>query len=129
MIVEQLEKELKLATREKERCISENPMQFEFAKGYEMGLYNALEIVRDRKKDENSNWIQCNKRLPNEEEMKRAYCRNHYGSEFIVMIKGATKPTTLYRTIDGFWVDEKRITYTVLAWQPLPNAYVLNGKE
>ena len=58
-----------------------------------------------------------------EEEMKQAYCRNHYGSEFIVMIEGANRPTTLYRTTDGFWVDEKRKIYSVVAWQPLPKPF------
>ena len=45
-VIERLEEELKLASEEKKRCIAENPMQFESAKGYEMGLHNALEIVR-----------------------------------------------------------------------------------
>lgn len=63
-------------------------------------------------------WI--SDRVPNEDEMKRAYCRNKYGSEFLVMIEGATRPTTLYRTMDGFWVDDKRETYCVTHWRELP---------
>ena len=68
-------------------------------------------------------WIPCSERLPNEEEMKKAYCRNTYGSEFIVMVDGATKPTTLYRTLDGYWKDDSSNFYKVIAWQPLPAPY------
>ena len=44
--VEQLESELRLADKEKERCVRENPLQFDSAKGYAMGLSNAIEIVK-----------------------------------------------------------------------------------
>lgn len=45
-IIEKLEKELKLADEEKLRCARENPLQFDSAKGYAMGLSNAIEIVK-----------------------------------------------------------------------------------
>ena len=45
-VVEQLESELRLADKEKERCARENPLQFDSAKGYAMGLSNANEIVK-----------------------------------------------------------------------------------
>ena len=45
-VVEQLESELRLADKEKERCARENPLQFDSAKGYAMGLTNAIEIVK-----------------------------------------------------------------------------------
>ena len=45
-VVEQLESELRLADKEKERCVRENPLQFDSAKGYAMGLSNAIEIVK-----------------------------------------------------------------------------------
>lgn len=45
-VVEQLESELRLADKEKERCARENPLQFDSAKGYAMGLLNAIEIVK-----------------------------------------------------------------------------------
>ena len=44
-VVDQLESELRLADKEKERCARENPLQFDSAKGYAMGLSNAIEIV------------------------------------------------------------------------------------
>lgn len=45
-IVEQLEKELQLADKEKARCARENPLQFDSAKGYASGIATAIEIVK-----------------------------------------------------------------------------------
>lgn len=44
-VIKELKYELKLAEQDKERC-KENQLQFDFAKGYCMGFYNALEIVK-----------------------------------------------------------------------------------
>ena len=35
-----------IAKQDKERCARENQTQFDFAKGYSMGVTNALEIVK-----------------------------------------------------------------------------------
>ena len=90
-----------------------------------------MEIIRshmDEVNDTNvpSNWIPCSERLPNEEEFIKAYCRNIYAAEFIVMIKGATLPTTLYFK-NGSWTDMEGDYYNVVAWQPLPEPY--KGEE
>ena len=45
-IVEQLEEELRLSEEEKRRCVAENAMQFDSAKGYYNGIDNALAIVK-----------------------------------------------------------------------------------
>ncbi len=45
-VVEQLEKELQLADKEKARCARENPLQFDSAKGYASGIATAIEIVK-----------------------------------------------------------------------------------
>lgn len=45
-VIGQLEEELKLAGKEKARCIKENYLQFDSAKGYAMGVFNAIEIVK-----------------------------------------------------------------------------------
>ncbi len=45
-VVEKLEKELKLADDEKERCSRENQLQFDCAKGYAHGIAVAIEIVK-----------------------------------------------------------------------------------
>lgn len=47
-------------------------------------------------------WIPVSERLPNEDEFIKSYRRNKYAAEFIVMIKGANRPTTLYFTHDGW---------------------------
>lgn len=51
-VVKLLEEELKLADDEKARCIKENPIQFDSAKGYAHGIAVAIEIVKRGGKDE-----------------------------------------------------------------------------
>ena len=51
-VVEELEEELKLADDEKARCIKENPMQFDEAKGYARGMACAIEIVKRGGRDD-----------------------------------------------------------------------------
>ena len=46
-IVERLEEEFRFSDSEKHRCIKENPLQFDYAKGYAYGIYNAIEIVKE----------------------------------------------------------------------------------
>lgn len=46
-IVERLEEELELTDKEKRRCVHENHLQFDEAKGYARGIDNAIEIVRE----------------------------------------------------------------------------------
>lgn len=91
-----------------------------------------IEIIRSHMEEVNdtnvpSNWIPCSERLPNEIEFQEAYCRNQYAAEFLVTIKGATRPTTLYFK-NNSWFDEQRDYYKVVAWQPLPEPYK-GGKE
>ena len=45
-IVEQLEEEVNLADKEKERCARENKLQFDSAKSYAHGISIAIEIVK-----------------------------------------------------------------------------------
>ena len=90
---------------------------------------NCVEKIIRSHMDEvkNDGWIPVEERLPNEEEFKEAYCRNRYAAEFVVMIEGATRPTTLYYK-NGSWFDEERNYYSVVAWQPLPEPYIKNPK-
>ena len=44
-VIEELKEELDLSDVEKERCVRENPLQFDSAKGYANGIANAIEIV------------------------------------------------------------------------------------
>ena len=49
---ERLEKELRLADEEKRRCASENPLQFDSAKGYANGIAIAIDIVNQVAEEE-----------------------------------------------------------------------------
>lgn len=51
-VIALLEEELKLADDEKTRCIKENPMQFDSAKGYANGIAVAIEIVKRGGRDD-----------------------------------------------------------------------------
>ncbi|MDO4601996.1 MAG: hypothetical protein Q4B37_06970 [Eubacteriales bacterium] len=84
---------------EKRKCSGESLSAFE--SGIGRGCLEAKEIIRshmDHSGDdtEMDGWIPVEERLPNESEFQEAYCRNHYAAEFLVTIKGATRPTTLY---------------------------------
>lgn len=46
-IIERLRDELHLSDEEKRRCVAENMLQFDSAKGYANGIYNAIEIVKE----------------------------------------------------------------------------------
>ena len=72
-------------------------------------------------------WIPVSKRLPDEDERIKSYDRTEHASEFIVMIEGATNPTTLYLTMDNYWKDENGYFYTVIAWMSLPEPYKGQG--
>lgn len=74
-------------------------------------------------------WIPVSERLPNEDEFIKSYRRNKYAAEFIVMIKGANRPTTLYFTHDGRWTDNMKDRYDVTAWMPLPEPYRESEEE
>ena len=63
-IIEKLEKELKLADMEKERCAIENPLQFYSAKGYAHGVGKAIEIVKQEAEKYNNGWISVKETLP-----------------------------------------------------------------
>ena len=45
-VAAEMEKELKRADEEKLRCVKENPLQFDSAKGYANGIAVAIQIVK-----------------------------------------------------------------------------------
>lgn len=45
-VIERLQTELTLADEEKKRCIKENSLQFDVAKGYAQGIAVAIEIIK-----------------------------------------------------------------------------------
>ena len=74
-----------------------------------------IDIIRSHMDEaKNDGWIPCSERLPNEIEFQEVYCRNQYAAEFLVTIKGATRPTTLYFK-NNSWFDEQRNYYKVVA--------------
>lgn len=116
-ILEEIEKESKLAHEEMGRCAKENPLQFDEAKGYARGCETILEIIRSH--TENVDWIPVENRLPKVPEgTEDGYC-----PEFNVTIKGAVQATTLKFAPDGTWFDDLGEVYSVMAWQPLPEPY------
>ena len=51
-----------------------------------------------------------------------AFCMDYNVLQYLVMIKNATIPTTLYYIGNNIWYDTETVdTYTVTHWQPLPN--------
>lgn len=128
-VLEKILEEIKEATFQEDAPIYMGDMEVD---GY-VRASRIEEIIRshmDDGKDINagskSDWIPCSERLPNEIEFQKAYCRNQYTAEFLVTIKGATRPTTLYFK-NNSWFDEQRNYYKVVAWQPLPASY--KGEE
>ena len=73
--------------------------------------------------EETSKWIPTTERLPDQREFIEAYIRHEYAAEFLVMIEGANRATTLYYSQTGVWFDEQRELYKVEAWMPLPEPY------
>lgn len=68
----------------------------------------------------NDDWIPVEERLPEVQEgLEDMYC-----PEFNVTIKGVTETTTLKYSWDGTWFDNNGYVYNVIAWQPLPEAYI-----
>lgn len=50
------------------------------------------------------------------------FCMDYNVQEYLVMIKDATEPTTLYYIGNNIWYDTETVdTYTVTHWQQLPN--------
>lgn len=87
----------------------------------------AKQIVQEVASEYNNGWIPCSEKLP-EEAKTTGYVEEDYVdgklTEYIVMILGAKKPTTLYYAGDGHWYDvASQEYYPVIAWQPLPEPY------
>lgn len=74
---------------------------------------NRLKAELEKQK---SGWIPCSERLP---EVPKGIDDDEC-PEFNVVIKGASKATTLRCSSDGQWFDEFGNVYPVFFWQPLP---------
>ena len=135
-IIEKLEEELKLADKEKERCIKENHLQFDSAKGYANGVAIAIEIVKQEAEkfgtDTNvgsNGWISCSERLPE---------NNNIVLCWVVSKTIASGETFIIGSCDrGFWFLQTYEIghhyfpvkdYEVVAWMPLPEPYQPKGE-
>lgn len=90
-------------------------------------MMRAGQIVQEVASEYNNGYIPCSEMLP-EEPKTTGYVEEDYFdgklTEYIVMILGAKKPTTLYYAGDGHWYDvASQEYYPVIAWQPLPEPY------
>lgn len=79
-------------------------------------------------------WIPCSDHLPEEPEVLPsdalgALVREGTLQEYIVMLYGALKPTTMHYAGNGEWYDQwTGEKYRVTAWQPLPEPYKPNNQ-
>lgn len=48
-IINLLQRDLDLAAKERNRCMANNNLQYEFARGYVRGIMNAIEIINEEK--------------------------------------------------------------------------------
>ena len=87
------------------------------------GLNRAKDIIR---KHMNDGWIPVNDQLP--EEPPEEVDDEDNLEEYIVMIEGAERPTTLRYAGDGTWWEDGTY-YPVIAWRPLPEPYCPERSE
>lgn len=127
-VVALLEEELKSADDEKARCIKENPMQFDEAKGYARGIATAIEIVKggiadaEDAKDTNvhGKWIPCSERLPKDRQIVVA--------DIECSIEGRMCIFAYLKIVDymGRWINANTgfpVLANVVKWTPLPEPY------
>ena len=87
------------------------------------GMLSAIDVVNQQPKI--GEWIPCSEKMPDVPNgIKDDDC-----PEFNVTIEGAVESTTLRCASDGTWFDDSGFVYTVVAWQPLPEAYQLEQKR
>lgn len=94
-----------------------------FSSVFTDGLCRARNIIR---KHMNDGWIPVEKALPPE---PPEYVDDEDDLEqYIVMIDGAERPTTLRYAGDGTWWEDGAY-YPVIAWRPLPEPYRTERSE
>lgn len=100
---------------------------------YYIKLSETIEVIKQVAKQYNNKWIPCSERLPKEPEItgdvEEDICNGKL-TEYLVMIYGAEKPTTLYYAGERYWYDEvSQDYYPVIAWQSMPKIPELYQKE
>ena len=82
-----------------------------------------LKVIQKGLQESAPKWIPVTERLPviTEAQQQRIEEISYLlAPEFNVIIKGATKATTLYCDAEGNWFDMDGTCYTVTHWMPLP---------
>ena len=99
----------------------EEYMEIDFGDEYNAGIKDMAKMAKKIiRKHMNDGWIPVEEDLPpeppeyvdDEDDLK----------EYIVMIDGAERPTTLRYAGDGTWWEDGTY-YHVIAWRPLPEPY------
>ena len=117
-ILEEIEKQSELAHEEIRRCASENPLQFDEAKGYARGVEYTTEIIRFHMDDEDNNgWIPVEERLPE----KRTSCLVTVKYNGFMGMYGTWIKTGHLESDNDWWGD--CMGGEVIAWRPLPESY------
>lgn len=111
-ILEEIENESKLAHEKMRRCASENPLQFDEAKGYARGVEYVAEIIRSHMDEMNDDWIPVEDGLPEDERMVLV----------TYMTKSGISSVDRAR-FDGKYWRGSGFMGRVIAWRPLPEPY------
>ena len=115
--MQELEKILEEIDQEKKNAA----LSIRHTTGYKAGQIRMAERIEEIiRKHMNDGWIPVNDRLP--EEPPEEVDDEDNLEEYIVMIEGAERPTTLRYAGDGTWWEEGTY-YPVIAWRPLPEPY------
>lgn len=120
--MQELDKILEEIEQKKEKCLNVvkmeiDPMEITIHREQYKGLCMAEKSIR---KHMNNGWIPVEKALPPE---PPEYVDDEDDLEqYIVMIDGAERPTTLRYAGDGNWWEDGTY-YHVIAWRPMPEAY------
>ena len=122
-IIEKLEEELKLADKEKERCIKENHLQFDSAKGYSNGVADAVEIVKQEAEKYNNGWFPCSERLPEDKQTCLVTARIYFTPDHVDEIDNY-----IGVGIDTYSKQFGWLGTETIAWQPIPAPYQPKGE-
>ena len=121
-ILEEIENESKLAHEEMRRCASENPLQFDEAKGYARGVEYVAEIIRSHMNEVDDGWIPVDSDNQPKDEERVLVSFENFNMVLTARYKAEEGRTFL---LDADDTDESFVSHDlyVSAWQPLPEAY------
>ena len=137
-ILSKLEEEKQLAEKKYQKYLDDNSLSCLFdmsdiAQKRVDVITEMIELIREVAKEEE--WIPCSERLPSESERWIGHdITDAEPREFIVMVKGASEPTTGYYTPFG-WVkdiyDKEHPGYIdeIVAWSFFPKPPAFCQKE